>query len=146
MSFRIKLITTWTLWSHYHYVQVLVSQFCWALCDSCSPPGSSVQGHSPGKNIGVGCHARLQGIFPTQESNPGLLSCRQILYCLSHQGSPWRRLEACFKRRLKALWEQDQRNSDSRARVLETPRKFLHSPVAFTNTVWILVKRVGRQG
>ena len=89
MSFRIKLITTWTLWSHYHYVQVLVSQFCWALCDSCSPPGSSVQGHSPGKNIGVGCHARLQGIFPTQESNPGLLSCRQILYSLSHQGSPY---------------------------------------------------------
>ena len=30
----------------------------------------------------------LQGIFPTQGSNPGLLHCRQILYCLSHQGSP----------------------------------------------------------
>ena len=88
MSFRIKLITTWTLWSHYHYVQVLVSQFCPTLCDSCSPPGSSVQGHSPGTNIGVGCHALLQGIFPTQESNPGLPSCRQILYHLSHQGSP----------------------------------------------------------
>ena len=28
----------------------------------------------------------LQGIFPTQESNPGLLHCRQILYHLSHQG------------------------------------------------------------
>ena len=30
----------------------------------------------------------LQGIFPTQGSNPGLLHCRQILYQLSHQGSP----------------------------------------------------------
>ena len=42
----------------------------------------------PDKNTGVGCHALLQGIFPTQGSNPGLLHCRQILYCLSHQGSP----------------------------------------------------------
>ena len=31
-----------------------------------SPPGSSVHGHSPGKNTGVGCHALFQGIFPTQ--------------------------------------------------------------------------------
>ena len=35
----------------------------------------------------MGCHFLLQGIFPTQGSNPGLLHCRQILYCLSHQGS-----------------------------------------------------------
>ena len=33
-------------------------------------------------------HSLLQGIFPMQWSNPGLLHCRQILYCLSHQGSP----------------------------------------------------------
>ena len=37
---------------------------------------------------GVGCHALLQGIFPTQGSNPGLLHCRCILYHLSYQGSP----------------------------------------------------------
>ena len=42
----------------------------------------------PGKNTGVGCHSLLQGIFPTQESNPGLPHCRWILYHLSHQGSP----------------------------------------------------------
>ena len=35
---------------------------------------------------GVGCHFFLQGIFPTQESNPGLLPCGQILYQLSHEG------------------------------------------------------------
>ena len=35
---------------------------------------------SPGKNTGVGCHFLLQGIFPTQESNPSLLHCRQNTY------------------------------------------------------------------
>ena len=41
-----------------------------------------------GKSTGVGCHFLLQGIFPTQGSNPGLSHCRQTLYRLSHQGSP----------------------------------------------------------
>ena len=44
--------------------------------------------NSPGKNIGVGCHFLLQGIFPTQGLNLSLPNCRQILYHLSHQGSP----------------------------------------------------------
>ena len=43
----------------------------------CSPPGSSVYGDSSGKNTGVGCHALLQGTFPTQGPNPRLL-------CLLH--------------------------------------------------------------
>ena len=43
---------------------------------------------SPGKNTGLGFHPLLQGIFHTRGSNLGLLHCRQILYCLSHQGSP----------------------------------------------------------
>ena len=43
---------------------------------------------SPGKNPGVGSHFLLQGIFPTQGLNLGLLYCRQILHCLSHWGSP----------------------------------------------------------
>ena len=45
--------------------------------------------NSPGKNTGVGNHSLLQGIFPTQGSNPGLLLCRQILQRLSHQRGPW---------------------------------------------------------
>ena len=66
----------------------LVAQSCPALCHpmDCRPPGSSVSGDSPGKNTGVGCHSLLQGIFPTQGSNPGLPHCRWILYRLSHQG------------------------------------------------------------
>ena len=54
----------------------------------CSPSGSSVHGDSPGKNTGVGCCALLQGIFPTRGSNPGVPHYRQILCCLSQQGSP----------------------------------------------------------
>ena len=71
-------------------VLCLVTQLCLTLYDStnCSPPGSSVHGSSLGKNTGVACHALLQGIFPTQGLNPGLPNCRQILYHLSHQGSP----------------------------------------------------------
>ena len=41
-------------------------------------------------NTGVGSLPLLQRIFPTQESNQGLSDCRQILYQLSYQGSPWR--------------------------------------------------------
>ena len=44
--------------------------------------------NSAGKNTGVGSHSLLQGIFLTQGWNLGLLHCRQILYHLSHQGSP----------------------------------------------------------
>ena len=50
----------------------------------CSPPGSSVHGISQVRVVEWGCHSLLQGIFPTQGSNPRLLPCRQILYYLSH--------------------------------------------------------------
>ena len=53
-----------------------------------STTGSSGLGDFPGKNTGVCCHALLQEIFPDYGSNLGLLQCRQILYHLSHQGSP----------------------------------------------------------
>ena len=58
-----------------------IAQSCPTLCDpmDCSPPGSSVHGILPGKNTGVGCHFLLQGIFPTQGSNPSLPHCRQML-------------------------------------------------------------------
>ena len=43
---------------------------------------------SSDNNIGVGCHALLQGIVPIQGSNLSLLHCKEILFCLSYQGSP----------------------------------------------------------
>ena len=51
----------------------------------CSLSGFSVHGILQAK---MGSHFLLEGVFPTQGSNLGLLHCRQILYCLSHQGSP----------------------------------------------------------
>ena len=75
-----------------------VAQSCLTLSDpmDCSPPGSSVHGifqarvlewvaiaysscNTPSQNTGVGSPSLLQGIFPTQGSNPGLLNCRQII-------------------------------------------------------------------
>ena len=63
-------------------VKVKVVQSCLTLCDSV---GSSVRGDSPGKNTGVACHSLLQGMFPTQGSNPDVPHCRRILYHLSHR-------------------------------------------------------------
>ena len=78
--------TEWLNWT----VLYLVAQSRLILCNptDCSPPGSSIHGDSSHKNTGVGCHAFLQGIFPTQGSKPGLPRGRWILYRLSHQGSP----------------------------------------------------------
>ena len=66
-----------------------VTQSCPTLCNpvNCSPPGSSVHGDSPGKNPGMGSHALLQGIFPTQGLKPGLPHCQWILDHLSHNQS-----------------------------------------------------------
>ena len=51
----------------------------------CSSPGSSVLWTLQARILVLGCHALLQGIFPTQRSNLSLLHCRQSLYRLSHQ-------------------------------------------------------------
>ena len=65
-------------------VKVKVAQSCPTLCShmDCTP------WNSPGQNSGVGSPSLLQGIFPTQGSNPGLSRGRQTLYVLSHLGSP----------------------------------------------------------
>ena len=59
-----------------------------ATSDSLRPHGLYNPWNSPGKNTGVGTLSLLQGIFPNQGSNPGLLYCRHILYQPSHQGCP----------------------------------------------------------
>jgi len=48
----------------------------------------------PGKSTGVGCHF-LPGDLPDPGLNPGLLHCRQMLYCLGHQGSPGENVNGC---------------------------------------------------
>ena len=68
----------------YHTVKVKVA----VVSSSLQPHGLYSPRSSPGQNTGVGSRSLLQGIFPTQGSNPSLLHCRQILYQLSHKGSP----------------------------------------------------------
>ena len=68
------------------------SESCSVVSDSLWPHGLYSPWNSPGQNTGVGSLSLLQGIFPTQGSNPGLLHCRWILYQLSHELWCWRRL------------------------------------------------------
>ena len=66
------------------------------LSDSLQSHGLYSPWNSPGQNTGVGSLSLLQGIFPTQESNWGLLHCKWILYQLSYQGSPLKSVLVCF--------------------------------------------------
>ena len=78
------------------YFESEVAQSCLTVCNTmdCSLPGFSIHRMDfPGKITRVGCHFFFQGILPTQGSNPGLPHCRQMLYCLSHQGISF---ESCF--------------------------------------------------
>ena len=98
----------------YEYSCVLVAQLCLTLfnpIDYSPPAGSSVHGTLQARILEwVGSHSPLQGIFLTQGTNPGLLYCRQILYCLSHQGIYLAhylamlkdyKLSLCFKKQTK---------------------------------------------
>ena len=90
------IITYYILYKHYTTLmkeikevskckwKVKITQSCPTRCD----PMEYSPWYSPGQNTGVGSFSLLQGIFPTQGLNPGLPHCRQILYQLSHQGSP----------------------------------------------------------
>ena len=71
-----------SIWVSFYYESESVSNP--AMSDSLQPHGLYTRllcpWNSPGKNTGVGCHSLLQGIFPTQGLNLGLLHCRQFLY------------------------------------------------------------------
>ena len=63
------------------------SESRWVMSDSLWPNGLYSPWNSPGQNTGGGSLFLLQGIFPTQGSNPGVPHCRWILYQLSHKGT-----------------------------------------------------------
>ena len=71
-------VFSYAKWSENHSV----------VSDSLQPDVLYSPWNSLGQNTGVSSLSLLQGIFPTQGLNPGL-HCRQILYQLSHKGSPW---------------------------------------------------------
>ena len=60
----------------------------------CKPTRLLCPWNFPGKSTGVGCHFLVQGIFPTQGSNPGLLHCQVVSLPLSHQACVPRRTES----------------------------------------------------
>ena len=79
-AFLLSFICRCTAWECVVKVSVI--------SDSLWPLGLYSPWNSPGQNTGVGRIFLLQGIFQTQGLNPGLPHCRQILYELSHKGSP----------------------------------------------------------
>ena len=102
-----------------------VTQSCLTLRNSldCSLPDFSVHGIFQAKNTGIGCHFLLQGIFPTQGSNPSLLcllNCRQILLALSHWENP-----------LYFLVDHKSRNNDK--------NKWIGWPSVLEFTHWLIV-------
>ena len=101
---------------------MLVTQLCPTLCDPCGLQFARLLclWNSPGKNTGMGCHSLLKGIFPSQGSNPGVLHCRQILYCLSHQGSP-------YIKRIGLIWWS------------VFPSRVVHPPCPYPSAIKILL-------
>ena len=85
IGFSNKEVTWWPLplWS-----QCFTSESHSVVSDSLWPHGLYNPWNSPNQDTGVGSLSLLQGIFPTQGSNPGLPHYRWILYQLSHKGSP----------------------------------------------------------
>ena len=79
------------------------------MSDSLGPHGPHSPWNSPGQNTGVGSLSLLQGIFPTREFNPGLPHCRQILYQLSHKGSP--RILEWIAYLFYSLWNSPGKNT-----------------------------------
>ena len=103
-------------------MKVKVAQFCLTL----QRLGLYSPWNSLGQNTGVGSFSLLQEIFPTQGLNLGLLTCRYILYQLSHKGSS--RTHKC----LALVFVQQEANS-----VSNLPRSVISwLATAFSRTVW----------
>ena len=75
-------------YSAYLYAEWSENESHSVVSNSLWPHGLYSPWNSPGQHTGVGGCSFLQGIFPTQGLNPGLPFCRQILYRMSHWGSP----------------------------------------------------------
>ena len=82
------LCISWLIWGHISSFTLLWSESRAVVSNSLRPHGLYCPWNSPGQITVVGSLSLLQRIFPIQGSNPGLPHCRQILYQLSHKGSP----------------------------------------------------------
>ena len=96
------------------------------------------------KNTGIGSLSLLQGTFPTQELNQGLLHCRQILYQLSYQGSPVDSLYACF---VDGGGKASAFCTQSSTQIITSVKKLIVSSLFYCDTNWfwdICVAFLGR--
>ena len=86
----LQLLTNICIYVTHHCNQerMFESESCSVASYSLRPHGLYSSWNFPGQNTGVGSCSLLQGIFPTQGSNPSLLHCGWILYQLSYQGRP----------------------------------------------------------
>ena len=102
----LKIYSSHKIWktsSHYFFkvfcdpcpfLLAILSHLCLTLCEpmDCNLQDTSVHGDSPGENTGAGCHSLLQGIFPTQGSNPSLLRLlhyrRVLFHWATREASP----------------------------------------------------------
>ena len=102
----------------------------------CSPPGSPVHGDFPGKNTGVGCHALLQGIFPTQGSNDclfRLLHWQADSLPLAIPGGPQN--EAGLSFMLCRSWLEAKVHTWAQEGVWSLPGRLAHDPVMVRKTL-----------
>ena len=99
--------------------------------DSLQPHGLCSLWNSLGQNTGVVSLSLLQGIFPTQGSNPGLPHCRQILYQLSHQGS------SCLPKKASMTFPPSKRGVEHLpvTKCLEVPGRSTEAPCPFSRVL-----------
>ena len=95
---------------------------------------------SPCRNTGVGCHALLQGFFPTQGSNPGLWHCRWILSHLSHQGSPPNKMATVNKKKNKQT-----KTANVRVNISQDIEKQEPLCTDDGNVMWRIVSRLSKR-
>ena len=103
---HIFIICVYTVYVNYIYTNVCISVYIsmyMYISEGRSVVSYSLRPHglyspwtSPGQNTEVGGLSLLQGLFPTQESNPGLPHCSWILYQLSQKGSPYMYIYMCI--------------------------------------------------
>ena len=87
------ILAQYDLWGFFFFYNIALAGNIWCFGSkgyqwSHSVMSDILRPNPPGWNTGVDSCSFLQGIFPTQGSNPGLLHCGQIFYQLSHKGSP----------------------------------------------------------
>ena len=116
------------------------SEICSVMSNSLWLHGLYGPWNSPGQNTGVGSCSLLQGIFPTQGSNPGLLHCRQILYQLSHQRRPRTLVWVAYHFSSRSSWARNQTRVSSIAGGLFTSWAIREA------LVWANSRRLWRTG